>query len=107
MRLTVRLVVEDPEGRTVVAHMPAPGTVMMRKETGVSGSGDEPNDFDFCRDNPAADDPPHCATTSEPDSTGDAPPPPAGDGCACSSASGRGASPLALLVLLAYRRRRS
>jgi MYXO-CTERM domain-containing protein len=107
VRLTVRLVVEDPEGRTIIAHMPAPGTVMMRKETGVSGSGDEPSDFDFCRDNPAADDPPHCATTSEPDSTGDAPPPPPGDGCACSSASGRGAGPLALLVLLAHRRRRA
>ncbi|WP_434423728.1 MYXO-CTERM sorting domain-containing protein [Nannocystis pusilla] len=106
VRLHVRLVVEDPEGRTTVAHMSTPGTVLMRKQPGVTGSGgDEPNDFDFCRDNPAADDLPDCGKTSEPESSGQTPDDP-GDGCACSHEPGGGLAPLGLLVLVACRRRR-
>ncbi|MFY0534990.1 hypothetical protein [Nannocystis pusilla] len=105
VRLHVRLVVEDPEGRTTVAHMPTPGTVLMRKQTGVTGSGgDEPNDFDFCRDNPAADDLPDCGKPNEPESSGQTPDDPAA-GCACDTKA-PGGSALALLVLLGCGRRR-
>ncbi|WAS92162.1 hypothetical protein [Nannocystis punicea] len=106
VRLHVRLVVEDPEGRTTIAHMPTPGTVLMRKQTGVTGSGgDEPNDFDFCRDNPAADKLPDCGQPSEPETSGETPEDPA-DGCACSSTPSPGPGSLMALVLLACGRRR-
>jgi len=105
VRLHVRLVVEDPQGRTTIAHMPTPGTVLMRKQAGVTGSGgDEPNDFDFCRDNPAADDLPNCGTTKESESSGTTPDDPE-DGCAC-NAKAPGSPALALLVLLGRGRRR-
>jgi hypothetical protein len=104
-RLTARLVVEDPQARVAVAHMPAPGTILMRTQpdpTGGGGSSDDDDSggdgFDFCRDNPRADDPPKCAAESPADEPHRA--------CACrSEAPGAGAL-LPCLVLLARRRRR-
>lgn len=104
---TVRLLVEDPQGRTTTSHMPAPGTIIMRKETGMSGSGGDDDDFDFCRDNPQADDPPLCQTDdpSTSDGSGEAPPEP-GSGCGCRSAPSPVVAPASLLLVALARRRR-
>lgn len=97
--LTVRVEVEDPLGRTAVAHMP--GEILAQTiedptpggdtTSGTTGD-DEP--FDFCRDSPRADDPPPCAT----------PEPTEPAGCGCSTRGPEG--PLLALLLLARRRRR-
>lgn len=98
-RLTARIVVDDPQGRTAIAHMPGRINVLNVPDPG-SGSGDDDddgNDFDFCRDSPKADDLPACAAKPQPEEPS--------TGCACRSDASPGL--LALLALLAPRRRRS
>lgn len=98
-RLTARIVVEDPQGRTAVAHMP--GTILVLTVVDPTGSGgdggSEGDDFDFCRDNPKADELPTCAAAPAPDPE---------DGCACSSAPGPAAALLGPLLVVAFAPRR-
>jgi MYXO-CTERM domain-containing protein len=106
VELTVRVEIEDPLGRVAVAHMA--GEVLSQTiedpnagessttDASDTGIADEP--FDFCRDNPKADDLPPCATPGPSEPTEPT-------GCGCASTSGSPWLALVLLLLRARRRR--
>ncbi|MBL9100479.1 MAG: hypothetical protein JNL82_05965 [Myxococcales bacterium] len=115
---TLRAEIRDPMDRTFVAYLqpeikvetvedpnPPATTGDSDSATGDDGStggtGDAP--YDFCADNPDADEPPMCPDPGTTGATGDVPQDEPTGGC-CSVHGA--ASPAALLVLLALPRRR-
>lgn len=111
----LRATLRDPMDRTTVAFMqteikvetvedPNPPSTTGDESTGgdESSTGDAP--YDFCADNPDADDPPVCPEASTGGTTGDPPHDgePTGGCCSVHGAPG----PAALLVLIALPRRR-
>ena len=98
-RITFRLLVEDPQGRLAVAHMPGKVFILnMKNPAPTPGDpGDTPPDdpYDFCS-GPSADDLPKCSAAAPEPDTG---------GCTC-SATGSPAPALLCLLALATRCRR-
>lgn len=97
-RLTVRLLVDDPQGRRAIAHMP--GKVLILKTPAPMTGGDDvpppedPPPFDFCQ-SVHADDPPKCSSpAAQPE-----------DGCTCTTAPNALPGLLCLLILMTRRRR--
>lgn len=114
-RVTLRAEIRDPQDRRFVAFLQSvikvetvedpnpPATTGDPTDTTTAGDDTTGHPFDFCADNPAADDPPDCPpVTGTTGTTGDDPAGPGG--CNCTHAA---PSPAALLVLLALRRRRA
>lgn len=117
--LTLRAEIVDPLDRRFTAYLQGevkvetvvdpnpPATTGDTDDTGDTGdesSGPVDDPYDFCAENPAADDPPDCPDVGTSSGSGDTGDPEPGDGGCCSVQGPP--SPFALLVLLALRRRR-
>lgn len=113
----LRAEIRDPLDRTFVAYMqaeikvetvedPNPPATTGDSDSDAGSTGDAP--YDFCADNPDADEPPMCpdpGTTGTTGATGDDPQDEPAGGCCSVHGAASPAAPLILLVLPRRRRR--